>query len=324
MDLALWKIVYSKGNLRGKILGVLRGHGRRLRDIFRIRNYDLVYVFMWVTPFGTPALEWLTRKFAKRLIYDVEDNVLVEQNLSSAQNPNPLAALLKSKAKTKLLIAQADHVISSSPFLNDYCLKLNHKKACTYISSSVDTDRFLPATPYKNDKTVVIGWTGTYSSKVFLELLENVWKRLAQRVKFKLLVIGNFTYSIPGIDLEMVQWTAEHEVRDLQRFDIGVYPLPIDEWVLGKSGLKAIQYMAFGLPCVATKVGTTPLLIENGVNGILVESEDEWVEALEQLIKDAKARKKIGQAARKDAVENYSLHAIAQDYDLILQQVMKD
>ena len=72
----------------------------------------------------------------------------------------------------------------------------------------------------------------------------------------------------------------------MQGIDIGVYPLPNDNWVLGKSGLKAIQYMAFGIPCVASNVGTTPLIIKDRVNGLLVKSEEEWVDALEELIQE--------------------------------------
>ena len=134
-------------------------------------------------------------------------------------------------------------------------------------------------------------------------------------------MIGNFDYELPGVDLEVVRWTAEREVEDLQMFDIGVYPLPIDDWVLGKSGLKAIQYMAFGLPCVATEVGTTPQLIRDGENGLLVRSEAEWEDALERLARDPELRQRLGKAARADAVARYSLEAIAGLYRGVIDQV---
>ncbi|MEZ5708009.1 MAG: glycosyltransferase family 4 protein [Blastomonas sp.] len=318
MDKALWDVVYQKGHLFAKAMGVLRGHLRRVRDMFRIARYDQVYVFMWVTPVGSSLFERLTRMLARHLIYDVEDNILVEQKLAKDENPNPIARFVKGPGKARYLIRTADHVITSSPFLNDFCLELNEKKACTYISSSVDTDRFQPATPYSNDRKVVIGWTGTFSSKVYLDLLQPVFRRLAERVDFELRVIGNFDYELHGVDLKVVRWTAENEVADLQAFDIGVYPLPIDDWVLGKSGLKAIQYMAFALPCVATEVGTTPMLIRDGENGLLVRSEDEWVDALERLVRGPALRRKLGEAARTDAVAKYSLHAIAEQYRTIL------
>lgn len=321
MSRALWDVVYQKGHLFAKIRGVAAGTVRRWRDLFRVPAYDLVYVFMWVTPAGTTLAERAVRRLARRVIFDVEDNVLVEQKIDPADNPNPLMRFIRGRGKTRFLIRTADHVITSSPFLNDFCLAINAKRACTYISSSVDTDRFQPATTYTNDRPVVVGWTGTYSSKMYLDLLRPVFQRLAERIPFKLKVIGNFDYELSGVDLEVVRWTAEREVADLQTFDIGVYPLPIDDWVLGKSGLKAIQYMAFALPCVATEVGTTPLLIRDGENGRLVKTEDEWVDALAELIADPDLRRRLGTAARADAVAKYSLHAIADQYRAVLAAV---
>jgi glycosyltransferase involved in cell wall biosynthesis len=314
MDHAMWDVVWEQGHLFAKVLGVLRGHLRRLRDLCKVHRYDLVYVFMWVTPFGTSLFERMVRVQAKVLIYDVEDNILSEQRGTTDVNPNQLVRFLKGIGKARFLIKHADKVITSSPFLNDFCLNLNERKACTYISSSVDTDRYQPATSYTNDAPVVIGWTGTFSSKVYLDLLTGVFQRLAKRVAFKLCVIGNFDYVLPGVELEVLRWSAAEEIAQLQKFDIGVYPLPIDEWVLGKSGLKAIQYMAFALPCVATEVGTTPLLLRNGENGLLVSTEAEWEEALERLICDPDLRRRLGEQARNDAVEKFSMSAIARQY----------
>jgi glycosyltransferase involved in cell wall biosynthesis len=88
--------------------------------------------------------------------------------------------------------------------------------------------------------------------------------------------------------------------------------------------LKAIQYMAFGLPCVATEVGTTPMLITDRVNGRLVKTDDEWVDALEELVRNPDLRRQLGQKARADAVANYSLAAVAQRYDDVLNDVMEN
>ena len=318
MDRAMWDVVWEPGRLAAKALGVLRGYLRRIRDLFRGRRYDLVYVFMWVTPFGTSLSERLVRGQARALVYDVEDNILGEQQGGAADNPNSIARFLKGASKARFLIRTADHVITSSPFLNDFCLKINVKRACTYISSSIDTERFQPATRYSNDQPVVVGWTGTFSSKVYLDLLRGVFQRLAAKVPFKLRVIGNFDYELPGVDLEVIRWNAAEEVAQLQALDIGVYPLPIDAWVLGNSGLKAIQYMAFALPCVATEVGTTPLLIRDDQNGRLVKTEAEWEAALERLIGDPALRRRLGEAARRDAVAKYSLAAIAGQYRSVI------
>jgi glycosyltransferase involved in cell wall biosynthesis len=315
MDQAMWDVVYAPGRTFRKMAGVLRGELRRLRDYGRIARFDLVYVFMNVTPLGTSLSERLVRRLAKRVVYDLEDNVM---NGPAGAGMNPLVALLKGTGKITYLIRAADHVIASSPFLAQTCAELNHRGAATYISSSVDTDRFVPAAARVPGHPVTVGWTGTFSSRPYLDLLAPVFRRLAERVPFTLRVIGNFDYALPGVPLEVITWTKAREVEDLQAIDIGVYPLPVDDWVTGKSGLKAIQYMAFGIPPVATEVGTTPLLIRNDENGLLVRSEDEWVDALERLIRDPALRARLGAAARRDAVAKYSVAAVAADYRRVL------
>ncbi len=322
MDMAMWRILHTPGHLPAKAFGVLKGYARRARDLLRLRGYDVVYIHMWATPLGPPLFERLVRRLSKRLIFDLEDNVLITPSTAKVENPNPLLRFVKGSGKPRYLVETSDHVITSSPFLNERCLEMNRRRACTYISSSVDTDRFLPATPYSNDRPVTIGWTGTFSTRPMLDLLRGVFQELAKRVPFKLRVIGNFDYSLPGVDLDVVRWTAEREVADLQEIDIGVYPLPVDDWVMGKSGLKAIQYMAFGLPIVATAVGTTPILIADGKNGLLVRTEDEWLTALETLIREPALRRSLGTAARDSAVLNYSVHSIARDYRRVIEDVM--
>ena len=317
LDIKAWGIVYKPGNHTAKILGTLRGYMIRVWDIFRIQRYDIVYVFMWVTPFGTSFFERLCRFLAKNLVYDIEDNVLIEKS----NTINPLVKSLKSVGKTEHLIKTADHVITSSPFLNDHCLGINVKKSCTYISSSINTNHFLPANSYTNDHKIVIGWTGTFSSMVYLDLLRNVFIELNKRCEFRLRVIGNFEYELPGIDLEVIQWSKEKEVQDLQGIDIGAYPLFQNKWVLGKSGLKAIQYMAFGLPTVATNVGTTPLIIQHLENGCLVKTETDWVETFETLIKNPDLRKKLGKAARNTVLKKFSQDVVKLQYLSILKKL---
>ena len=170
MDMSMWAVVYTKGNYFKKIIGTLRGYTRRIFDIFRVPRFDKIYIFMWVTPLGTSFFERVFRWLSKSLIFDIEDNVLMELS----NELNPWAKILKGRGKTVYLIKQADHVITSSPFLNDYCMTINESKSCTYISSSVDTERFLPVNSYRNDKKITIGWTGTFSSKIYLDLLRDV------------------------------------------------------------------------------------------------------------------------------------------------------
>ena len=317
MNQSMWKVVYLKGRYLSKIIGTISGYFYRLCDLFRISKYDIVYVHMWVTPFGSTLFERIVRALSKQLIYDIEDNTIT----TVSSNVNSIIAPLKNPNKNKFLMKIADYVITSSPTLNKYCLDVNNKKNCKYISSSIDADRFLPVNTYSNNKKVTIGWTGTFSSKEYLDLLRNVLKILRSRCDFKLLIIGNFEYEFPEMDVEVIQWSSESEVKDMQKIDIGIYPLPDNSWVYGKSGLKAIQYMAFGLPTVATNIGTTSKIIEHMKNGLLVNNDKEWVDSLEELIKSPRLRKSLGQNARKTVVDKYSTDMIKMEYFSIISRL---
>ena len=319
MSQSMWTVVYLQGRYFAKILGTIRGYFHRFYDLFRISKYDIVYVFQWVTPFGSTLFERIVRLLSKRLIYDIEDNTVT----AVSSSVNSVIAPLKNPNKNKFLMKVADYVITSSPILNKYCIDVNNKRKCKYISSSFNTDLFLPINSYNNKRKVVIGWTGTFSSKEYLDLLRSALIDLKSKCDFKLLVIGNFEYEFTEIDLDVIQWSSDSEVQDMQKIDIGIYPLSDDPWVYGKSGLKAIQYMAFGLPVVATNIGTTSQIIGHMKNGCLVNTDKEWVEALEELIKNPGLRKSLGTNARKVVVEKYSISSIKKDYLSIINELYR-
>lgn len=316
MDMALWDRAYLPGHKLGKAIGTLRGHLRRLRDLTRLRNYDVVYISMWVTPFGTTWMERLTRRLARAIVYDIEDNLLTQDGA-----PRGLRQRLKGRDKPRFLLERADHVLTASPFMVERYRKINTRGAGTLIYPSVDTDSFCPRTGPSSESKPVIGWTGTFSSRPYLDLLRPVFQELARRLDFKLIVIGNFSYELPGVDLEVLTWSRAEEVAQMQRLDIGVYPLPNDDWVLGKAGLKVIQYMAFGLPSVSSNIGTAVLQVEDGVNGFLVDTEAQWLDVLERLCRDSGLRRRIGEAGRKEAVAHYSRPATSERYLALLNEV---
>ncbi len=312
-----WEIIYKPGFTLRKIKGTLFGYFTRLKDLFRLHQYDIIYVHLWVTPLGPPIFEWLVRKLSKKIVYDIDD--MIYKSEDSAMNN--LIYLLKGKEKSIALMKYADHVITCTPDLNKFAQQ--YCKHCTDISSTLDTVRMFPVNTYSNDKTVVIGWTGTHSTVPYLYLLTNALQRLAKQRTFKLRVIGNFSFHMDGVDYEYLDWNKEEEAQQLQGIDIGVYPLPTDDWVMGKSGLKALTYMTFALPVVATNVGAAiNRVIKQNENGILVKTEEEWVEKLMYLIDHPEERARLGKNARQTVLDNFSIEANKPLYLQVLKSLV--
>ncbi|MBC3538515.1 glycosyltransferase [Rufibacter sediminis] len=316
-DEKAWSVIYKKGNFFNKVLAVLRGYFRRIGDLFRLREYDLVYVHLWVTPIGPPIFEWIYSKVAKTMIYDIDDLVF----LNSANHMAWWKKILSSGKKPIYLMKHSGHVFTGTPYLNDFAKK--HNPNSTDISVTMDTDRYIPVNTYTNGDKVVVGWSGSISTAPYLYLLQDVLKEVNSIHPFKLLVIGDRRFNIEGLDIETLDWTQEKEIPTLQRMDIGLYPLPLDdEWVLGKSGGKALQYMAVGVPAIATAIGANYRVIEDGVSGFLVKTKEEWKEKLLYLLQNPDERKRIGLAGRERIEEYFSVKNNASVYLKVLQDVI--
>lgn len=320
MNLKFWNIVYKKGHFFQKIYWTIVGYLKRIKDLFRLRKYDIVFVTLWVTPIGLPIMENLFALFSKRLVYDIDDLIF----LGHSSTANKIIAWIKGKRKMITLMKRAQHVITCTPVLDRFVRQYNPHT--TDISSTINTDTYVPVNPYTNDKKIVLGWSGSHSTAKYLYLLEPVLKKLKEKYDFTLLVMGDANFKIEGIEVEALAWSEPIEIPTLQRMDIGLYPLPDEPWVYGKSGLKALQYMALGIPTVAEKLGedhANHRVIEHGISGFLAHTQEEWITHLTQLIENPELRRKIGTEARKRVEKYYSIHANKDTYLNILNEVMK-
>ena len=317
MTEAFQRDLYKKGKFLKKAMGIITGYFRRTKDLFLFPKYDGVYIFLWVTPLGLPVFEWMVCKLAKKIIYDIDDLVFLKNERIEPW----YALLLKGRKKPSFLMKRVNHVITCTPFLDSYARQFNTNT--TDISSTINTQNYLPVNPYTNDKIITLGWSGSHSTVRMLKTILPVFQELKKRIDFNLLVMGSADIELEGIPVEAMEWTEEKEIEILQRMDIGLYPLPLDEeWVNGKSGLKALQYMALGIPAVASNIGCNDRVIEQGVSGFLVTSREEWIEKLVLLMNDPTLRKQIGLAGRERVEKMFSVKANAPVYLSILNKVI--
>ncbi len=308
------KILYKKGHLFGKVWGTLSGYARRFRDLLRIPKYDIVYIFLWATPFGLPITEWFIRRMAKKQVYDIDDLVYIIKT----SKHNSFIKPLKSPSKINFLIKSSDHVLVSTDELVAHAKKFNQN--LSLIPATIDVKKYQKPRPCQS-RTVVIGWSGSQTTSKYLHLIDNVLRHIAQKYPVKIMVMGDDDFILDGVDIELLHWTAETEVANIQKFDIGLHPLPDEKWAYGKSGGKLVQYMAGGLPIIATAIAPNYKVIKDGFNGFLVKDEQEWIEKLELLIKDDMLRKQMGCNSRKFAEEHSSVEANAHKYLSIFNQV---
>lgn len=316
INMNTWKIIYKKGYFFRKSLSLLIGYLKRILKIFSLNKYDTVYVFMWVTPYGFNFFEKIYRMLSNKIIYDIEDNILIIKK----NKINPLNSFFKTQYKIRYLIKSSDKVIASSADLAKECNKIANEKKTTYICASINISRYIPINKYSNDNLINIGWTGTFTSKIYLDILRDFFQKLSLKFNFRLLIISDFDYDLPGVNVKVIKWKKETEIKDLSNIDIGVYPLPYDDWVSGKSGLKALQYMAMGLPTVASNVGNIKNVIKDGYDGFLVNNINEWENRIIELLNNNFLRKKIGLNARKTVVDNFSIDSNTEKYLNVLKK----
>ena len=175
--------------------------------------------------------------------------------------------------------------------------------------TTIDTETFHnPALyPRKPTTRLTIGWTGSHSTVKYIRELLPVFEELKKNIgDVRFLLIADRPPSFGHNLIEFKKWTIESEIQDLMEFDIGVMPLPDDEWTRGKCGFKLLQYMALGIPAVATPVGVNKSILDPSV-GILATTQAEWLYALMQLITNLELRKKMGLAGQKKVHTNYSV-----------------
>lgn len=315
IDPAFYAILYRPGQYVQKVVLTLRSYVRRFREIREAASYDVVYVHLWVAPFGPPLFEHLLRRSGARIIYDIDDLVF----RGHASTANWFMKFVKGRSNATYLMAVSDHVIVCTEYLRACALAVNSR--VTNISSTIDTGLYVPRRRVGNGTRVCIGWSGSHSTVAYLSLLAEVFKALRRRYDFSIKVIGDVHPPLPGLNVSAQEWRLDTEVEDLQEIDIGVYPLPENEWVLGKSGLKALQYMALGIPTIATGIGAVLEIITDGENGFLARSHEEWVEKLSRLIEDPDLRRRIGEQGRKTVEARYSVAVNAAQYLAVLHSV---
>jgi glycosyltransferase involved in cell wall biosynthesis len=313
----LHAVLYKPGHMAEKLRLVGEALKRRAGEVRSVRGYDAVYLLREAALLGPPLFErWLARTGVP-YVFDFDDAVFIPYVSPS----NGYLSYLKFPGKTRAICRMAAHVMAGNRYLADYAGAVNER--VTIIPTTIDTEKYR-VEPRAENEVPVIGWSGSFSTALHLATIKTALRRLAERERFRLRVIGARDFHVEGVDVEAMPWRAATEVEDLRPFDVGIMPLPDDEWSRGKCGLKALQYMALGVPTVCSPVGVNSEIIRDGENGLLASTDDEWVEKLSGLLRSAGERARLGRAGRETVEARYSAAVQApRVYDLFASVVAR-
>jgi glycosyltransferase involved in cell wall biosynthesis len=282
------------------------GFWNRFLLLFSIGDEDIVFIHREASPIGPPLFEWIISQLVrKKIIYDFDDAIW----LTDRYDEHRFTHLLKWRQKVKTICRLSYKVSCGNNFLQHYASQFNSQ--VIYNPTTLDCEHRHNPDLFKVSKIreqVVIGWTGSHSTLKYLIVLEPVLKKIQHQFPFvSFLIIADYQPPIRVQKLAFIKWNESTEIEDLLKIDIGIMPLPNDEWAKGKCGFKALQYMALKIPAVVSPVGVNPAIIDHGVSGYLAGTDEEWFDYLTKLIIDSTLRTNMGIAGRKKVVEFYSV-----------------
>lgn len=306
LDIETWQVLYRERNSLRKTFGLLKGFARRLSILFKISSYDFVFVHRECAPIGPPVFEFIIAKILrKKLIFDFDDAIW----LPDRPNESFITRMLKWRSKIASVCRWSYRISAGNQYLAGFALK--HNTHVTVNPTVVDTtSHHNPDLFVKDQKpNVTICWTGSNSTIKHLGEIESVIKALLKKHQHVQFVAVADREPVLDFPIKFVMWSKETEVSTLSASDIGIMPLPDNEWTRGKCGFKAIQYMAMSLPAVASGVGVNNTIITHGENGFVASTAADWFYYLEKLIVDAALRKAMGSKAREHIVRHYSIES---------------
>ena len=276
---------------------LLRAGAERFFLTLSKRRFDVAIVQCELFPLLPTWFEQLV--FRLPYMYDFDDAWYLRYRVGRLAGLGPLLG-----RKCDSAIRRASSVLAGSNYLSDYARKFSEN--VTILPSVVDTARFVPRAAQCFNPVFTVGWIGSPTTAPYLQALIEPLRIFGREANVRLLVIGGKAPRIEGIDVLEVPWSEEVEIELIQSFDVGVMPIPDDEWARGKCAYKLVQYMACGVPVVASRVGANiDLVLDNC--GFLVSTSQQWVDAFRRLYREPIMRHQMGDSCRKRVLAGYSL-----------------
>jgi glycosyltransferase involved in cell wall biosynthesis len=279
---------------------IFSAYWKRIKTLFKARSYDLIWIQMEIFPYVPAFAERLLRFLGVVYIVDYDDAIYHNYD----KNPHWLIRALLGK-KIDVIMRFSKMVIVGNEYLYGKAQSSGANRI-ELIPTVVNLNRYT-AVQSTNNKPMVIGWIGSPSTSKYLLTISSIYKSLLSEFDVRFVAVGGNQETLKGLPIEVLPWSEETEVQLIKSFDIGIMPLTDSPWERGKCGYKLIQYMACGLPVVASPVGINKQIVENARNGLLAKEPYEWEQALRKLLNDKNLRQSMGKNGRERVEKIYSL-----------------
>ncbi|KAA6233329.1 glycosyltransferase family 4 protein [Chlorobium phaeovibrioides] len=303
----LFRDAYVAGLQGGRksIVGVVDAYWRRLQLMMRHKRFDLLWI-------EKECLPWLPAGIEQWLLSDDVPYVLDYDDAVYHSYDQHSRAIVRYVLADKhpQLMRRAAMVLAGNSYLAEFAQQAGARRV-ELLPTVIDLDRYstkVLGSAIPSNDVPSIGWIGQRSTAEYLRFLAPLFQRMVDEKKARFSAIGIDTFSL-GLPMRSIPWSEETEVASISTLDIGIMPLPDGPFERGKCGYKLIQYMACGLPVVASPVGVNREIVEHGVNGFLAETLEEWELALTALLADPELRKRMGKAGRKKVEQKYCIPA---------------
>ena len=287
---------YSHFRFLGWRLSQRLKHATRLWHLVqaRLARYNVIWIEREIFNDASSVVEERFRTVAPLLVLDVDDGVF-----------------LNFPEKFDRICRLSDLVFAGNRFLKEYIEP--HNENVVVIPTCIDAEAYWPRPATEENARPIVGWIGTTGNLPYLAVVASTLARLAARLDFELRLIAPddgpiADLPLDGVNVRFVRWNPDTETDDVRQFDIGIMPLRMDQdWDKYKCGLKLLQYMAVGIPAVASPVGVNQEIVTHGKDGYLASNADQWYAALQALLENGALRRQIGAAARVRAETDYSI-----------------
>ncbi|MEI6258857.1 MAG: glycosyltransferase family 4 protein [Deltaproteobacteria bacterium] len=284
---------------------ILLAYLHRIYLLISCKAYDLLWIEYEVLPWLPDWLEKILVRGVIPYIVDYDDAIFHRYD----QHASPWVRFLLGH-KIDAVMRNARLVIVGNMYLFEKAVQ-SGAKLVECLPTVVDSTRYR-LKPFSHRHVFTIGWIGSPTTADYLKSLYAVLCKLSRRSEIRLVLVGGYPKDIPSaFPVEYRPWSEETEAAQMMDFDVGIMPIPDKLWAYGKCGYKLIQYMACGLPVVASRVGANIRIVQDGVNGYLASTDKHWEQALRALQENPELRQAMGSQGRMDVEAHYSLQVAA-------------